>query len=140
MNERLKEDLEKAIVYSNICLRRWHINWKKTPIGYQDVDSLIKGWIYKVFVRNGQVSTDHRARKLTARRIMRSLFFTISGSVDTPPYISSLVLRDGLDVLLEGLAIDFEDLNEKARITAEESRYITSLDQINFDSIKNITF
>lgn len=151
----LKEDLENAIIYSNICLKRWdkegvgsgkyQRNNARRIVSHDDVTSLVRGWINKVILKNtfqvpGSLDSHWRAKRSLSRGMLKSLFFTLHEE-DGNCYISSLILRDNKQILLEGISLDFQRLNEEAvKIMEGQAHIPASVNLVNFKEIEAIKF
>lgn len=125
----LKEDLEKAVLYSNICLKRWARN-KTHLINGESIRSLVNGWIIKVLCRTSH--QEWRMRKSLAKNISKTLFVT----VDAERYcITSITVQN---VVIP--TIDYFDLDKQAETLFSESSFPNTIEELSLQSITNIKF
>lgn len=127
----LKEDLEKAIVNANVCLKDWKKN-KNHLYDDESIRSLVNSWVIRMVVRNNIQSYHHKKR--LSREISKSLFFNI----DTDKaYITTIRLN--LDYIPLPY-LDFEELNKRANDIYSKSSLPVTLNEFSVESIKQITF
>lgn len=130
----LQEDLEKVVLYSNICLKRWKLA-KRSLGGYDDVNSLIKSWLCKIISQHWLSSANARQRKIASRSMLKSMFFTTSE--ENGIHITSLDLRDGYGgILTESMLINYDVLNLKAIEMLDTSPVLYSVNQV-MDGLTN---
>lgn len=125
----LKEDLEKAILYSNICLKRWSLN-KTHLMNTDSIRSMVNGWLIRVLCRTSH--TEWRMRKTLAKNISKSLFVTIHPD---KYYITSITVRD---FILPN--INFEELHTQASQLVYNSLLPSNLNEFNLNSVQSIKF
>lgn len=129
-----KEDLEKAIVHANVCLK----DWKQHRPHLLDVEgtrSLIIGWIVRILNRNAGGPPDWRFRKQYSRGIAKSLFYTID---EQRGCFTSLRVGDSQAILLPML--DFEELNRRSEELFTKSSLPEKVQQVSFETIEQIKF
>jgi hypothetical protein len=125
----LVEELEKAIIHSNVCLKRWALT-RKDLLTEDSVKSLIHGWIVRVLARSSFGGS--RASHKLALSLKKDLFFTI----DTEKWcVTSIVTKH---IVLPYL--NYEELNNKAIQTMSNSSYPTTLNEFSLESINQIKF
>lgn len=125
----LKEDLEKAVLYSNICLERWARN-KTHLMNTDSIRSMINGWLIRVLCRTSH--SEWRMRKSLAKQISKNLFVTID-PIDH--YITSITIQG---VMLPQL--DFRDLEKQAHELVHTSSFLHNIDELNLETIESIKF
>lgn len=134
----MREDVEKMVLYSNICLIRWN-RTKQRLLNLQDMQGLVKNWIHKTLAQNW-TNGNARMRKDWMRQYTKNISVIVSFCMNEP-FIQSISVYDS--VLSEYLnQIDYAELGKTARSQCDElvSQIPTSISDINFKVLEQIKF
>lgn len=117
--------LETAVVYSNVCLKRWSRE-RSHLLTFENIRSLVNGWIIRAMRRDGQqIRWDPRLRSIS-----KTLFITFDSKRHCITGITA-----------EGLVIPVLNYDECNRLAQDQSYNVpSSVADINFNSIINIKF
>lgn len=120
-----RELLETAVVYSNVCLKRWSRE-KSHLLTFDNIRSLVNGWIIRAMRRNGyRTKWDPHLRAVS-----KTLFVTF----DLEQYCITGITVENLTLPL----VNYEECN---RLAGDQSYDVpSSAADINFNSITNIKF
>lgn len=121
-----KEELEKAIIHANICIKKW--SKEKTHLMNSDaIRSMVNGWLVRILSRQLPLMR----RKSFTKNLSKSLFISID---------KENLCIDAIKVYVELPFLDFKELNDMANATMYEYYSPTNLHEIKLETIQNITF
>lgn len=124
-----REELEKAVIYSNKCLKRWAAE-KTHLLTSEHIHSMVNGWLVRVLSRNAPYNITRR--KCFSKQISKSLFVTFNGEKNCIT-----------NILVENFFIpnlDYAALNDKANEETVMYLMPNEISKINISTIESIKF
>lgn len=125
-----REDIEAAIIHANLCLKRYA---EKGTLHDRDmVKSMILTWLNKACLRSFNLYGNYRERKAVAKGLKDTLFFIDYRQC----YVTEVIVKTPLQIP----ALDYEALNLEACKRLLHVSPLTTVSNLDFNTIKQINF